>query len=114
MAAEVKEFFEKYKKDSGKMMHELPDMLKSFMGMFENVMKDGALNLKSKELIAMAVGLTVRCKPCIYMHVQKCLQAGATRQEILEAASVVVVMQGGPCLMHIPEVIDALDTLQAG
>jgi alkylhydroperoxidase/carboxymuconolactone decarboxylase family protein YurZ len=44
--------------------------------------------------------------------VQKCLDAGATRQQILEAASVAVMMGGGPAYTHIPIVVETLDELQ--
>jgi len=93
------------------MQEALPDMMKGFSGLFQSVMKDGALDLKTKELIALAVGLAVRCNPCIYLHVQKCLAAGASRDEILDVASVVVMMQGGPAFTYVPEVIDALEAL---
>ncbi len=46
------------------------------------------------------------------LHVQKCLQAGATRAQILEAAGVVVMMRGGPSYTHVPEIIHALDHLE--
>lgn len=111
MSEAVKEFYSKFKKDMGKMQHDMPGMVKSFQGFFAEVMKDGALDAKSKELIALAAGLAVQCEPCIYLHVQKSLAAGATRQEILEAASVVVMMQGGPAFTHIPAVMDALEAL---
>ena len=110
MSAEnVKVFFEKFKADSGKIQQELPEMAKAFMGLFQAVMKDGALPLKVKELIALAAGITIRCEPCINLHVQKCLAAGATRQEILETAAVVTMMQGGPGFTYIPKVMDALE-----
>jgi len=105
----VQEFYEHFKSDTGKMQQALPDMLKGFQGLFGSVMKDGALTLKTKELIALAVGLAIRCNPCIYLHVQKCLAAGASREEILDAASVVVMMQGGPAFTYVPAVIDALE-----
>jgi len=111
MSEKVKEFYDKFKRDSGKMQEALPDMMKGFSGLFQSVMKDGALDLKTKELIALAVGLAVRCNPCIYLHVQKCLAAGASRDEILDVASVVVMMQGGPAFTYVPEVIDALEAL---
>lgn len=111
MSEEVKEFYNQFKKDASKMQQVLPDMMKGFQGMFAGIMKDGALDLKTKELIALAIGLAAQCKPCVYLHVQKCLAAGANREEILEAASVVVVMRGGPAFTHIPEVMDALEAL---
>ena len=111
METDVKAFFEKFKKDSGKMAQEMPNMMQAFQGLFKNVMKDGALDVKQKELIALSVGLAVRCEPCINLHVQKCLEAGASRQEILEAAEVVVVMQGGPSFTYIGKIFDALEAL---
>jgi AhpD family alkylhydroperoxidase len=111
MADEVKEFLQQWKTDNAKMLKLIPDAIKGFGGMFQSIMKDGALSLKEKELIALAIGLAVRCEPCIILHVQKCLDAGATREEILEAASVVIMMQGGPSFTHVPKVIEALEAL---
>ena len=89
----------------------IPDAIKNFGGLFQAIMKDGALSLKQKELIALAAGLAVRCEPCIILHVQKCLDAGASKEEILEAASVVIMMQGGPSYTYVPKVVEALEAL---
>lgn len=112
-AEKVKDFFTKFKDDSAKMQQETPDMAKAFMGLFQATMKEGALSVKVKELIALAAGITVRCEPCINLHVQKCLAAGATREEILEAAAVVTMMQGGPGFTYVPKVMDALEACGA-
>ena len=108
-STELKEFYTQIEQNQARMMKELPDMMKGFGGLFQSIMKDGAIDLKTKELIALAIGVAVRCEPCIYMHVKKCLEAGATRPEILEATSVAVMMQGGPGFVHVPEVMDALE-----
>ena len=112
MAGEVKQFIEGFGKAMGQMKEQTPDLVSGFGGLFAKVMKDGALDVKCKELIALAVGLAAQCKPCIYLHVQKALQAGATREQILEAASVVVMMGGGPAYTNVPEVMKALDELE--
>lgn len=109
----VKAFYNEFKISSAQMQKELPDMVSSFMNLFQSVMKDGALDIKTKELIALSVALALQCEPCIYLHVQKSLAAGASRQEILEATSVVVMMQGGPAFTHVPPIIHALDALGA-
>ena len=96
MAKGVQDFQQQWKTDNAKMQKLMPAAMKGFGGMFQSIMKDGVLSLKEKERIAMAIGLAVRCEPCIILHVQKCLDAGATKEEILEAASVVIMMQGGP------------------
>ena len=109
MSENVKEFYEKYKRDFGKMRETMPDTVKGFQALFDATMKDGALSLKTKELIALAIGVAVRCDPCINLHVKKCLGAGATKEEILDAVSVCAMMQGGPSFTYLPKVLDALD-----
>jgi AhpD family alkylhydroperoxidase len=111
MSNEAQEFFEKAKKGFEKMKEQSPDMVNAFSGMFGKIMKDGALSLKEKELIALGIGVAMHCEPCIRMHTQKCLAAGATKEQILEAAAVAVVMAGGPAYTHVPLIIDTLETL---
>jgi AhpD family alkylhydroperoxidase len=89
----------------------MPDLLKGFSGLHQSVMKGGALTVMEKELMALAIGLAVRCENCIYAHVQAAVNAGATREQILESAGVAVLMQGGPTYTYLPRVIEALDVL---
>jgi AhpD family alkylhydroperoxidase len=95
------------------MKEAIPKTMQAFGGLFQATMKEGALSVREKELIALAIGISVYCVPCINLHVQKCLQAGADRDQILEAAGVAVMMRGGPAYTHVPEVIEALDHLEA-
>ena len=111
MGQEAKEYFEKFKRDVGKMKQQIPETVNGFAGLFSKVMQDGALTVREKELIALGIGVAQRCVPCIRAHVQKSLDAGATKQQILEAASVAVMMGGGPAYTHIPAVMDTLETL---
>jgi 4-carboxymuconolactone decarboxylase len=90
-----------------------PDIAKGFGSMFGAVMKEGTLTAVQKELIALGIGLAVRCDNCLYAHIQKCVQLGATRQQILETAGVAVMMQGGPTYTYLPKVVEALDALNA-
>jgi AhpD family alkylhydroperoxidase len=107
--SDVKEFYENYKKSFGKMQQSIPDTVKGFQALFDATMKESALSTKIKELIALAIGVAVRCEPCINLHVKKCLGAGATREEILDAVSVCAMMQGGPSFTYLPKVLDALE-----
>ncbi|NQT85796.1 carboxymuconolactone decarboxylase family protein [bacterium] len=113
MPHRAKAYFEKFPSDLAKMTEALPDTIKAFGGLFQSVMKNGALRTKEKELIALGIAVAQRCGPCINLHVQKCLGAGSSREEILEAASVAVMMQGGPAYTHIAFVLDALEALEA-
>ena len=113
MANHVNEFYAKFQKDVEKMKNLCPDTINSFMGMFGKIMGEGSLSVKQKELIALAIGVSSSCGPCIRLHVQKSKAAGATKEEMIEAASVAVMMAGGPAFTHIPEVIDAIEALEA-
>ena len=108
----TEEYFAGFKTAVDKMKAEIPDTTQGFGGLFGKVMKDGALTAKEKELIALGIGVALHCKPCIVSHTQKSLDAGATREQILEAASVAVMMGGGPAYTHIPVVINTLETLE--
>ena len=112
-AEEIKKFYEKFNNDTAKMKKQTPQVASGFMNLFGKVMKDGTISLKQKELIAISIAVSCYCGPCIKLHVKKCLNAGATREEILDAASVAVMMSGGPAFTHLPEVIDALDANEA-
>ena len=91
----------------------MPDAARGLGGLFQAVMKEGALSVREKELIALGIGLAVRCDSCIYAHVEKALKAGASREQVLETAGVAVMMQGGPTYTALPKVVEALDALSA-
>ena len=90
----------------------MPDLLKGFAGLHKAAVTAGALTAAQKELIALAIGLAVRCENCIYTHTRSAVEAGATRAQVLEAAGVAVLMAGGPSYTYLPRVTEALDALE--
>jgi AhpD family alkylhydroperoxidase len=105
-------FYEEWPSRMSRAKAAAPDAVKGFHSLFQSVMKEGALSPRDKELIALAIGMALRCDPCMYAHVQKAKQLGATREHVLEAAGVVVMMQGGPAYTYLPKVVEALDALE--
>jgi len=99
------EFFE-YTVKFGK---EYPEIAQSFMSLMGSVMQDGKLKVKEKELIALGIAVGLRCLPCIHAHTKSALNMGATKEEIIEAASVAVMMAGGPGMAHVIEVMKAIE-----
>jgi len=61
---------------------------------------NGAMDTKTKELLAAGISLVVRCDHCIAHHVYSALKAGATREELTEAAFTAIVMSGGPAVTY--------------
>lgn len=106
-----------YRDWSSRMSHakaSAPDAAKGFGALFQGVMKPGALGVREKELVALGIGIALRCEPCIYIHVEKALKAGATREQVMEATGVAVMMQGGPTYTYLPVVVGALDAVESG
>lgn len=93
----------------GKMGKEMPDTMKAFSNLHHKSISAGVLDAKTKELIALAIAVNVRCDGCIAFHVNDALDAGATREEILEALSVAILMGGGPAMMYAVEAVEALE-----
>jgi AhpD family alkylhydroperoxidase len=113
MTSESEKFFGEWVGRMNAVKAENSEIAKSFGGMFAALMKEGELTIREKELIAVAISLVERCAPCINLHVEKALHAGATRQQILEAAGVAVVMRGGPGYTYLPNVVEAMNAAQA-
>ena len=88
---------------------ELPAPMTGFVQLHQSAVAAGALDTKTKELIALAIAITVRCDGCISFHVHDALTAGATRQEIVETIGVAVMMGGGPSVVYGSEALEALD-----
>ena len=76
-----------------------PDLMKGFNDMARAATSDGELSRKTKELIALALGVAVRCDACIGFHVQTLVKLGVTRGELEETLAMAVYMGGGPSLM---------------
>lgn len=106
------EFYESWPATMNTAKERGPDIGRAFGAFFQGLMKDGGeggLSVKHKELIALGIGVAVRCEPCIYAHVEKCLKAGATPKEVMDAAGVAVMMGGGPTYTYTPVVAAALN-----
>ena len=86
-----------------------PEVMKSFSELGRFAMSDGALDKKTKELMALALGVAARCDPCIGYHMQTLVKLGVSRQELDETLGVAVYMGGGPSLMYAANAIAAFD-----
>lgn len=96
----------------------IPDVYKGFSALSQAAFADGSLEKKTKELIALAIGVVEGCDGCIASHAQSAVRAGATRQEAAEAIGVTFLMHGGPATVHGARAYDAFcefaDALEAG
>ncbi len=106
---EMRQAMQDVKRAMGTLSIQVPEEIKCFSTFMESVLQPGKLDLKTKELIALGMGLTARCKYCIGIHTQKALAAGATPEELWEVAMVAVMMGGGPAMTYVAELQKSLD-----
>lgn len=78
----------------------VPDVASGFSALTQGAMKDGVLDKKTKEFIALALAVAARCDACIGFHAEALVKLGATREEVAEVLGVAVQMGGGPALMY--------------
>ena len=84
-----------------KVMNSLaPEVMKAFWAFDKAAVADGAIPVKYKELIAVAVALTTQCPYCIDIHNGNARRAGATDAEIVEAAIVAAALRAGGAITH--------------
>lgn len=91
-----------------------PDTAKAFTGLHHAAMADGALDVKTKELIALGIGIARQCVDCIGFHVKTAAAAGATRADIEDCISVSIMMGGGPAFMYGAKALEAYDQIVGG
>ena len=85
----------------------IPDVIGAYVSMQRAVMVDGALDVKTKELIALAISVTKECDGCIGAHARGAARRGATEAEVCEAIGVAILLNGGPGTVWGPRALAA-------
>ncbi|NCT83066.1 MAG: carboxymuconolactone decarboxylase family protein [Comamonadaceae bacterium] len=88
---------------------DIPDTMRGFGTLSQAALRDGVLDRKTKELIAMAIGIAARCDACLAFHAEALVRLGCQRAEFEEMLSVSVYMGGGPALMYAARALDAFE-----
>jgi AhpD family alkylhydroperoxidase len=86
--------------------HGAPDAWKGFLDFDRAAFADGAIPVKYKELMALAVALTTQCPYCLEIHKDKAKKAGATPEEIAETTFVAAAIRAGGAITHGTHLID--------
>ncbi len=92
---------------TAKLRADTPDVSNAFSALAKAALREGAIDAKTKELIALAIGVAAHCDGCIGFHAKALARLGATTAEVEEALGVAIYMGGGPALMYAAEALDA-------
>jgi AhpD family alkylhydroperoxidase len=86
-----------------------PDAMTGFASLAKAATAPGALDTKTKELMAAAIGIAVRCEGCVAFHTKMAHRHGATREELLETVSLAIYLGGGPSSVYGADAVRAYD-----
>lgn len=86
-----------------------PDTIKAFAGMSTAATASNAIDTKTKELMALAIGIAVHCDGCVAYHTKMAHQHGATREEVAETVALAIYMGGGPAAVYGGDALRAYD-----
>lgn len=92
-----------------KLKEDYPSEINSFIRFMNKAETGKALSMREKELINVGLAVAAQCEWCIAIHVKHAAEAGASRDELIEAGFMAVIMHGGPALMYIIPLLDAVD-----
>lgn len=84
-----------------------PEVAPAYRALSATAKQAGTLDVKTKELIALALAAGLRCEPCIGFHARELARLGATQTEVTEALGMVISMQGGPGYMYAGKALEA-------
>lgn len=96
-----------------RLRQDIPETMHGFSAMAQAAVAPGTLDAKSKELVALAIGVATRCDGCIGFHARALVKLGASRIEIEETLGVAIYMGGGPSLMYAADALGAFDQFSA-
>lgn len=88
---------------------ELPGPMSGFSRLHNKAIENGALDKMTKEHMALAISIAMRCEGCIAYHTHDSVEAGATRAEVLETLGLAIMMGGGPATVYAAYAMDAID-----
>ena len=92
-----------------RLSEEYPNETRAFLNFMHTAEAGKALSAKEKEIINVALSVAAQCEWCIAFHVKGALDAGASRNEIMESGFLAILMHGGPALMYLIPLLKALD-----
>lgn len=89
----------------------IPDTARAFGALGKTVKEGGTLDFKTKEFVALGISIASRCEPCISLHVEALVKAGASRAELSDVLAMSIQMGGGPSMMYAAKALECFDEL---
>ena len=108
----VQEFTEFRQRMNERILGHDNQVVRRFFALDTQTYKDGALDLKTKELLGLVASMVLRCDDCISYHIAQCKEAGVNRDEFFETFSVALIVGGSIVIPHLRRAVDFLDQIE--
>lgn len=112
MRGNIRKFWEEREALNDTVLNNAGLVTKRFFNLDHQAYQDGALPVKTKELLGLVASLVLRCDDCISYHIVRCKENGITKEEIEEAMSIGLVVGGSITIPHLRRAFRAWDDLQ--
>ncbi len=86
--------------------------IKRFFGLDSSVYREGALDIKTKELLGLVASTVLRCNDCIFYHLIRCVEEGVKDEEIHEALSIALIVGGSITIPHMRFAFETLEEIK--
>jgi len=105
--------FRKEREEANEKIFDLDHLgIKRFFNLDNNTYKDGALPTQTKELLGLVASTVLRCNDCIDYHLEQCAKSGFSKDEIVDALNVALVVGGSIVIPHLRHAVDTLEILE--
>jgi AhpD family alkylhydroperoxidase len=108
-----KQALEDFREPLQDLRRRIPSVFEGYGALSKAVFASGALDTKTKELMAVAIAVTKRCDGCVASHTRAAAREGATAQEVAESVGVAILMNGGPGTVYAPKAMEAFLEFEA-
>ena len=112
MSTMVEEFNDYRKKMNDRILSEDNMVLKRFWSLDNQTYQEGALSVKTKELLGLVASMVLRCDDCIKYHLGTCYELGVTTEEVFEVFSIANLVGGSICIPHTRRAVEYWDELK--
>lgn len=110
--SQVKEFNAYRAKMNEKILSQDNKVLKRFFNLDSNAYQEGALPVKTKELLGLIASMVLRCDDCIRYHLGTCFELGVSREEVFEVFAIANLVGGSICIPHTRRAVEYWEALE--
>ncbi|HET6604300.1 MAG TPA: carboxymuconolactone decarboxylase family protein [Xanthomonadaceae bacterium] len=112
MGERIGEFTDFRRRMNERILEHENQVVRRFFALDTQTYREGALDVRTKELLGLVASMVLRCDDCIAYHIGQCRDAGVDRDQFFEAFSVALVVGGSIVIPHLRRAVDFLDGLE--